>query len=406
MSVSKIISVCMVHAFDPRGDKVGGVETFVRDYISFLPPDVRLLLVGVDQVGDLKLGEVTQLAFRGKQFDFMPVMRVPQSEDNFYAKKLSDSLTLKFLLAVLRYIRPLRGYIRQNNSSLELRRMEHFPIALAVGAPFIQMLHDGKTKDKAMSSLLKRFWWVNESAERLSLHFSTKFFCVSDELTARLKKNYPRYASKLETLTTWANPNIFSPQPFPTTETTRIVYAGRLDAFKRPEIMFKIVGMIAQISDRQVRFHYIGDGDPELFPEFNAIRDITILEGKRKAEEVADIYSKAHLGILTSDFEGMPRMVMEMLTVGRPVVALDLPQLHSVIHAGVSGRIVMRSNTQIEDMASALLETADEISLGTLNPISVSSSVKDYSPTELLEKLFREHRRLAGVEPRTQEALG
>lgn len=395
--MTQYTSVCMIHAFDPRGDKIGGVETFVRDYINFLPADVQLLLVGVDQIGDLPLGKVTRLTFRGRQFDFMPVMRVPRTEDNFYATKLSESLTLKFLLAVFRHMFELRRYVKRNNSSLELRRMEHFPIALALRAPFVQMLHDGKTKDKAMSSLLKRFWWVNETAEKLSLRFSAKFFCVSDELTNRLKTTYPKYAEKLETLTTWANPQIFSTQPFNLSATTRVVYAGRLDAFKRPEVMFSVLARLANLSNRPVEFHYIGDGDAGAFSEFAQIQGLTILEGKRSAQDVAAIYTASDVGILTSDFEGMPRMVMELLTIGRPVVALDLPQLHNVIKDGISGTLVNRGPQQIDDMARSIMNISDQMHQGSISPSKVSSTVSAYHPQALLLKLFDVHRHLRSV---------
>ncbi len=67
--------ICLVHPFDPRGQKVGGLETYLRDFITFHPADTDLLFVGVDSVGDLELGKVHRLTFRGRQFDFMPILR-------------------------------------------------------------------------------------------------------------------------------------------------------------------------------------------------------------------------------------------------------------------------------------------------------------------------------------------
>src|SRR5436305_6692997 len=51
-------SICLIHPFDPRGQKVGGLETYIRDFITFHPADTEVLVVGVDSVGGLELGKV------------------------------------------------------------------------------------------------------------------------------------------------------------------------------------------------------------------------------------------------------------------------------------------------------------------------------------------------------------
>ena len=40
--------ICLIHPFDPRGKKVGGLETYIRDFITFHPADTDLLFIGVD----------------------------------------------------------------------------------------------------------------------------------------------------------------------------------------------------------------------------------------------------------------------------------------------------------------------------------------------------------------------
>lgn len=388
-------SVCMIFAFDPRGDRIGGIETFVRDYIDYLPADFRLLLVGIDQRGDLELGKAVTLTLRGTTFDFMPVLHSDPALDNVYAKRLSQSLTLRFLLALMRHGRAIRRYVQAHGSTLELRRMEHFPIRFLVSAPYVQMLHDGKTRESQMSSLLKKYWWINRLSERLSLTFAARFFCVNDQLTARLQAQFPKHSAKIDTLTTWANPRLFRPTAFaPADGRLHVVYAGRLDAFKRPDIMFSVIARLAQIAPVPVCFHYIGDGDPETFAEFAAIRPITLREGKCSATEVRDIYARAAVGLLTSDFEGMPRMVMELLAVGRPVVALHLPQLEQVIREGQSGMLVTRGAEQINTMAEALLAMWQKTDSGALRAEAVSQAVAAYQPQALLEKLFATHRSL------------
>src|SRR5262245_14710852 len=53
--------ICLLHPFDPRGTKVGGLETYIRDFITFHPEDADVLMIGVDSTGSMALGEIHQI---------------------------------------------------------------------------------------------------------------------------------------------------------------------------------------------------------------------------------------------------------------------------------------------------------------------------------------------------------
>src|SRR5689334_24871656 len=94
--------ICLIHPFDPRGQKVGGLETYIRDFITFHPQDTDLLFIGVDSTGDLELGEVHRVTFRNRQFDFMPILRYSDEEAREAASTIRKSLTGQFFAALLR----------------------------------------------------------------------------------------------------------------------------------------------------------------------------------------------------------------------------------------------------------------------------------------------------------------
>ena len=104
--------------------------------------------------------------------------------------------------------------------------------------------------------------------------------------------------------------------------------------------MFSTIDRLRKRLPGGVEFHYIGTSDPHRFSEFAAIEDITVRHGFKDAAGMAATLASVHAGILTSEFEGMPRFVLETLGVGRPVAAIHLPQLEPVIHEGVSGFLV------------------------------------------------------------------
>ena len=67
---------------DPRGAKVGGMETHVRQLLMRHPADMSVLMVGIDERGDLELGKISKVTFQGREFDFVPILRAPVADQN------------------------------------------------------------------------------------------------------------------------------------------------------------------------------------------------------------------------------------------------------------------------------------------------------------------------------------
>ena len=122
----------VIHSFDPRGAKVGGLETFIRDMIAFLPDDFSFLMIGVDALGDLELGKVTRQTFRGKEFDFLPVLRYPDEQAREAARSIRQSINFQFMQALLRHIATVRSVLRTQPTSVDLQRVDRGPVGVAV----------------------------------------------------------------------------------------------------------------------------------------------------------------------------------------------------------------------------------------------------------------------------------
>jgi glycosyltransferase involved in cell wall biosynthesis len=390
--------ICLIHPFDPRGEKVGGLETYIRDFITFHPDDTDLLFIGVDSAGDLKLGEVHRLTFRGRTFDFLPILRYSDLQAREAARSIRSSLTGQFFVALLRHFGLIARLIRSRRCSIDLRRVEFSWLPVLLRLPFVQMLHGEGAPKLRMDSLLAKYSFVHNAGERFAVATSTKFLCVNPFITERLQRTYPRRKHKIDTLWTWVNTEIFRPQPLPVNVAPfRVVFAGRLDEFKDPPLMFRTIGRLRKRLQGDVEFHYIGTSDPHRFAEFAEIEDITIRHGFKDAAGMAATLASAHAGILTSEFEGMPRFVLETLAVGRPVVAMHLPQLEPVIHPGVSGFLVPRAGSP-DDMAEALaqrlIDVCDSIDAGEMDSARIAGAIADFTPGTQLARVFRFHQEI------------
>jgi glycosyltransferase involved in cell wall biosynthesis len=89
--------------------------------------------------------------------------------------------------------------------------------------------------------------------------------------------------------------------------------------------------------------------------------------------------------------------VLETLAVGRPVVAMHLPQLEPVIHPGVSGFLVPRAGSP-DDMAEALaqrlIDVCDSIDAGEMDSARIAGAIADFTPGTQLARVFRFHQEI------------
>ena len=390
--------ICLIHPFDPRGEKVGGLETYIRDFITFHPTDTDLLFIGVDSKGDLELGKIHKLTVRGRTFEFLPILHYSDQQAREAAKSVRSSLTGQFFVALLGHFGLIARLIRSRRCSIDLRRVEFSWLPAILRLPFVQMLHGEGVPKLQMDSLLRRYSFVHNAGERFAVAASAKFLCVNPHITERLQKTYPRRKDKIDTLWTWVNTDIFQPQPLPRdVDPFRVVFAGRLDEFKDPSLMFMTIAELRHRLGGKVEFHYIGTSDPHRFPEFAAIEDITVRHGFKDAAGMAATLASVHAGILTSEFEGMPRFVLETLAVGRPVAAMHLPQLEAAVHAGVSGYLVPRSDTRqtmANDLAQRFVELRNAMENGEMDSARIAASIKTFTPNTQLARVFRYHQEI------------
>lgn len=395
--LEKPYRLAVIHTFDPRGAKVGGIETFVRDMIAFLPDDFSFLMVGVDAIGDLELGKISKQSFRGVEYDFLPVLHYSDDRAKTAATNIANSVTFQFMSGLFKYLPTVRRTLKEKPTSVDLQRVEFALYVRGLGLPFVQMLHGEGAPKLQMDSILKKYRYVHNINERAAMAACSKFLCVNPVITDRMRETYPRHAAKIDTLSTWVDTKMFAPTPFSDTAPFKVAFAGRLDLFKVPSLMFKTMARLHEKLPGGAEFHYMGTSDPNRFQEFQDIKDTAVLHGFKSAEGVAEVLRSVHAGILTSEFEGMPFSVLETLGSGRPVAAIHLPQLASVIKPGVSGALVARSDNS-DDMADrlsdAFVELHQAITAGTLTPEGVANEIRDFKPEVQLAKCYENHRKL------------
>lgn len=388
--------LCVMHPMDPRGAKLGGIETHVRQIFTSYPEDFSLIFVGVDEFGDCRLGQVRRLEIGGRTIEFLPVTHVNAARINLAATRLLQSTTLQFARGILRYFGPIRRALGAKPVTVDLQRFEYAGLARLAGLPIVQWVHGDGGKNQKMDSLLKRFWFLHRANEWLALHLAKRVLCVNGDILERLAQSYPALRSKGEVMSVSVDTDVFTPQPMPEWDGVfRVVFAGRLDSFKDPPLMFRVLAGLRERLGTQVQFHYVGTTDPHRYPEFASIADITVRHGFQPAGTVASIMAACHAGILTSFFEGLPCYLLEMLSVGRPFAAIRLPQYDPLVVDGISGKLVERTEPDAACEAAltdAFLELRAAAIAGTPDPGRIHALVEPFSVRVQMQRMFAHHR--------------
>ncbi|MEZ5841647.1 MAG: glycosyltransferase [Hyphomicrobiales bacterium] len=394
----------MIHPIDPRGNKVGGIETHVRVMLQRHPADFSVLLIGVDGRGDLEIGKPVKVDIGGRTIDFLPIVHVPDDEVHQAATSIGSSITFRVATALLRHYFTIRRLIGKGPATIELQRFEFAPFARALGLPTVQIVHGEGSKDQKMDSLIKRFWFIHATAERIALRLADRIVGVNPNIVKRIEADFPAHAEKSSFMTVSVDTDVFPPQPFDIADDVfRVVFTGRLDAFKDPPTMFRVMERLGKALDGRLEFHYVGTSDPHRYPEFAAIEHLTVRHGFKDARGVHEVLSRCHAGILTSYFEGMPCFLLETMSTGRPMGAIRLPQYDPLVETGKTGFLMERledGEATVEEMAAAWVRLWQGIKDGTIRTDAVHARVEPYSVATQLPRLFDIHRSLVATPAR------
>src|SRR6266446_201453 len=118
------------------------------------------------------------------------------------------------------------------------------------------------------------------------------------------------------------------------------VFAGRLTGQKRP-IDFLQLALKRQQAGDDALFVMVGDGDlAPLVDEFIRARDLKNLRRIPFVENMAEVFLIASGLILTSEFEGMPIVILEALCMGVPVLSTDVGDVKLMLDEYGAGLVI------------------------------------------------------------------
>lgn len=135
----------------------------------------------------------------------------------------------------------------------------------------------------------------------------------------------------------------FTPSPEPPSPPVRVVYAGRLLWSKGVRELFDAAREFR--NRRDVEIVLVGSPDPEN-PE--SVPEATVQAFVKKGlvshvnwtDDMATVWRDAHIAVLPSYREGLPKALLEAAACGRAIVATDVPGCREIAREGVNALLV------------------------------------------------------------------
>jgi glycosyltransferase involved in cell wall biosynthesis len=391
---------------DPFGEKIGGIKTFVTDFVRYAPDDFAPELIGCssDPV-DRPVGTWQERLIGGRPVRYLPVLATPDVH-----RRPLVPLSLQFTAAAI-----LRRSARHYAGRILQFHHPGVPAGfLSVRAPKILVAHlnvadidrgSGESRWSRIPGLLHRF-------EDVTLPRIDRIFVVNQEGVAFYRQRHPRIADRVAFLPTSVDQAMFRPMADPDRDLARrrlldqlglvpsadvrlALFVGRLERQKNPLLLIDGIAraMAAASAARNLRLVVIGEGSLRAGAEARA-RDLGVADrihwlGFQPREDLPSIMNAADLLVLPSAFEGMPITVLEALACGLPVVATDVGGVGLVVHDRVNGRLTGHAPEEIAEAIGWVLDRPRDAF-----EAAAREAVAPYQPEAVLRPFFDAHREL------------
>ena len=390
------IKVVIAYQVDPFGEKIGGIETFIKNFIKYSPDSFDIAFIGISSnYQSRRPGQWKKVMLGSKEFDFFPLF-FEKDENRKKSIPLSLRFTVSLALCMLRNKLP-RGILFFNG-------IEPIMLFKFMRAPKVLIIHNDIEKIISSESLWSKFSQMYFIYANFVMKSIDHIYVVNTKALEFFNKKYFYMRNKFSFLPTMLDEKVYSPMNdnktilknklIPVHNKLRanykwILYVGRLQIQKAP---IRAIDSFFEyyIKNKESSLIIVGDGNLKnmiqlRIKELKLENNILIL-GTLTAEVLANLYRASDLLLLTSDSEGMPIAVLEGLGCGLPVVATNVGEVKRVIKNEFSGEVV--DSFLPFKIGEAIRKVVDHPD--TYSKKNCIESVSNYSPSKVLKPLYED----------------
>ena len=395
------VKLLIIYPTDPFGPKVGGTETCLKGFIKNAPEDFDIEFVGISSDRKKRLPKKwIKLKFGNKEFNFLPLFF--EKDEN---KKTKIPLSLRFTLALRLFP------INISNKLLVFNRIEPAILYRSAKCPKVAIIHSDvqkqieKGESEVLWSKLSKLYFIFEN---LIITSMDHVYTVSSNTLEFYQSKYPKQIKKLSFLPTWADTHIFYPKDKPKfsirsnllslnnklpIDEKWILFVGRLQKVKAP---IRLIDTFMEYyrKDNAACLIIIGEGNlrkaVETYVKKLKMENKIFLLSNMNQKTLALFYRASDVLLLTSNFEGMARCVLEALGCGLPVVSTNVGEVKRVVKNEFSGEVV-------ESVSPKIIAQSVEKVLSNPDIYSKHNCIKaisEYTPQKVLKPVYETVSRL------------
>ena len=400
MSSERVSQVCIVYPADPLGTIPGGIDTFIRGILRWVPDDIEICLVGVTtEPGKRPVNRWTTCQIGNRTFNFYPILSIKHSEKQSFVP-----VTLRFLFALM---------VRKPSipaDVLEFHRIEPALRFLRSSSRRTLVLHQNMEvlRDAGSDIRWRHFPKLYFMLEDYLLPRFSSVYCVREDATDAYKSRFPKMSERIRFTPTWVDVEVFHPPTerndedrarmrsefdFPDNSFV-LVTVGRLDRQKNPMLLIDSFHRIHKAMP-DARLLLVGDGVlrtqiEERVREYDLTTAVHLC-GVKGPSDVSRYLRTADAFVLTSAYEGMPMCVLEALGSGLPVVTTDVGEVRRVVKPGSNGEI--SSEHTADAITEKIVRCRSNIEAYRGKPCI--DAVRDYTPQKVLAPVYQNYRDLS-----------
>jgi len=231
-------------------------------------------------------------------------------------------------------------------------------------------------------------------AEKIAARYCSKIICVSEndkQLALKYGIAKPDKLVVIHNGVEITQINADSKQK-DTERSIKIVFVGRLAQQKDPLLLLRAFNDLSSELKDKAQIFIIGEGpkrkELEKFIKENKLDKKIKLLGGASREKVFEILKESDIFVLTSNWEGFPRSILEAMSCGLPVIASDVGGVREAVDESC-GVLVKREDR--EGLKRALEKLIKNPSLiKEMGKRAEEKASKEFS----LDKMFRETERV------------
>jgi glycosyltransferase involved in cell wall biosynthesis len=172
---------------------------------------------------------------------------------------------------------------------------------------------------------------------------------------------------------------------------------GIVAGFKPPKALHYFVDVAKKVSDRisGVKFLMVGDGElrPQLEAQIQELQLESVVKMIGWRRDIPDLLQVFDIFLLTSLWEGLPRVLVEAMVIGIPVIAMDIDGIAEVVKNGENGYLVSPGDT--DKMAEQVMNLLGNEGLRLQMGYKAKSMVSEFSAQKMLEDYTRLYQNMA-----------